>query len=265
MTVSDARGTRATVAVDGCEISYLRGGTGPALLLLHGAGGNAGWYPFMDRLAERYDVIVPDHPGWGYSAMPEWFDNVHDIAYFYLDFIQALGLHDVHLVGHSMGGWIACEIAVRNTHDLATLTLIAPAGLRVKGVKRMDIFLASPETIARALYYDKSLAEPMLAQAPSPKQVDIILRNRFASARLNWEPRLYDPHLAKWLHRIDVPTLIVWGENDEVLPVAMQAEFLRLIPRAKTIVLPQCGHVPPLEQPEAFVTHFNRFVQGASR
>ena len=107
MTVA-AQPVAAVAKIDGTEVHYLRAGAGAPLLFLHGAGGNHGWAPWMERLAESYDVIVPDHPGWGKSPTPEWFDNVHDIAYFYLDFMQALGLRGVHLFGSSIGGWLAC-------------------------------------------------------------------------------------------------------------------------------------------------------------
>jgi pimeloyl-ACP methyl ester carboxylesterase len=256
-------GVRASLRIDECDVSYLRGGSGPPLLFLHGAGGVDGWTPWMERLARSYDVIVPDHPGWGRSSTPEWFDNVHDLAYFYLDVLTALGLEGVHLAGHSIGGWIACEIAVRNTARLATLTLIAPAGLRVIGAETFDIFLASPEANVRAAYYDQRFAEAQLAAAPSgPDDVEIFLRNRFAAARVAWQPRLYDPHLAKWLHRIDVPTLVVWGENDAILPVAMQPEFVRLIPGARGETIAACGHIPQLETPDALIERIERFTLG---
>ena len=263
MTATASTGARRSIEVNGAKISYLRGGVGAPLLFLHGAGGVAGWMPWMDKLAAAYDLIVPDHPGWGQSDMPEWFDNVHDLAYFYLDFMDELGLTKVHLVGSSIGGWIACEIAIRNTGRLATMTLVDPAGLRVAGVQRFDIFLASPEALTRALYHDPAIAERQLATPPAGDQIDVFLRNRYATARVGWQPRLYDPHLAKWLHRVDIPTLVVWGENDRIFPVAMQAEFLRLIPGAQASTIPQCGHLPHVECTDAFVDHFNHFVAGA--
>jgi pimeloyl-ACP methyl ester carboxylesterase len=259
------RGTRVGARIADCDVSYLRGGSGPPLLFLHGAAGVMRWLPWMDRLADAYDVIVPDHPGWGRSSTPEWFDHIHDLAYFYFDFIDALGLDRIHLVGHSIGGWLACEIAVRSTARLRTMTLIAPAGLRVNGAETFDIFLASPDTMVRTAFYDRSLADAQLAAPPSsPDDLEIALRNRFAAARVAWQPRLYDPHLAKWLHRIDVPTLVAWGENDAILPVDMQAEFVRLIPGAEALRIERCGHIPQIERPDALFDRFVGFTQGAS-
>jgi pimeloyl-ACP methyl ester carboxylesterase len=258
-----ASGAPQRITVDGAQIAYRRRGGGPPMLWLHGAGGVDGWTEGMQRLSESYDLIVPDHPGWGASDTPAWLDNIHDLAYFYLDFIDALGLDGVHLIGTSIGGWIAAEVAIRNTARLRTLTLIAPAGLRAEGLERFDIFLATRETMTRALYDDQALAERALAATPAPDALERSLKNRFATARVAWQPRLYDPHLAKWLHRIDVPTLVMWGDHDAVLPPALQAEFVRLIPGARAITIADCGHMPLIERAEAAVARIDAFIAEA--
>jgi pimeloyl-ACP methyl ester carboxylesterase len=263
MTATAAAGTQHRVDVDGATISYLRAGAGAPMLFLHGAGGIEGWAPWMDALAASYDLIVPDHPGWGRSDTPDWYDNIHDLAYFYLDFIEALGLENVHLVGNSLGGWIACEMAIRTTKHITTMTLVDPAGLRVPGVQRFDIFLASREANIRAAFYDRALAERVIALAPEGDALDRFLKNRFATARAGWQPRLYDPHLAKWLHRVDIPTLVMWGQYDGVFPVAMIDEFLRLIPGSTGAIIPDCGHLPHVECTDAFVAQLNAFITGA--
>lgn len=254
--------TRSVATIDGTALHYFRRGSGQPLLYLHGVGGVAAWLPWMDDLARRYDVIVPDHPGFGDSPMPDWLDSIHDLAYFYLDVIEELGLDRVLVVGHSMGGWLALEMAVRNTSRMAGLALVAPAGLRLRGARPFDIFLESPEASARAAYYDQTIAERLIAAPQSEADVDRLLRNRLTSARLTWEPRLFDPHLHKWLHRVDVPTAVLWGANDGILPPAMQAEFVRLIPGATAETVPHCGHVPMIEAPEAFAAFIDRFAQG---
>src|SRR6185312_13793379 len=90
----------STITVNGCRIRMMRGGAGAPLLVLHGASG-AAWLPYMAKLAAKYDVIAPEHPGFGESDTPDWLDNIHDLAYFYLDFLEQLDLHGVHLVGIS--------------------------------------------------------------------------------------------------------------------------------------------------------------------
>jgi pimeloyl-ACP methyl ester carboxylesterase len=252
---------RRELELDGCTVSYQRAGTGPALLYLHGSNGIPGWTPWLDRLAAGHDLIVPDHPGWGRSPMPPWLDNIHDLAYFYLDFMHALELERVHVVGHSLGGWIACELAVRATARLASLTLVAPVGLRAPGVQKFDIFMATREEATRAAYHDPAIAERLLAVPIEGDALDVDLQNRFATARVGWQPRLYDPNLHKWLHRIDVPTLVLWGADDRIIPIAHSAEFASRIPGARAATIPNCGHVPQVEQTDAFLEHVGRFVR----
>ena len=145
---------RHAIDINGCKLSFVRAGKGAPLLYLHGTDGLAEWPAILDTLAERFDVIVPDHPGFGASEAPAWIDDVSDVAYCYLDAIEALGLSDLHVVGQSLGGWIALEMAVRSTHRLRSLTLISAAGIHVKGVPKADIFMIDPEEHARLAYAD---------------------------------------------------------------------------------------------------------------
>ena len=241
------------IDVRGTRITLKRGGEGRKLLYLHGANGAPGVRPFMEMLAQSYDVLVPEHPGFGGSDEPEWLDTIHDLAYFYLDFLEKLDLRDVHLVGSSLGGWLALEIAVRDRSRLSALTAVGPLGIYVPGVKRGDMFLWSPEEKVRNLFYDQKLADRMLAVPMSPEQAELEVKNLHAVARLAWEPRMYDPHLAKWLHRIKLPTQIIWGHHDKVLPPAYAKEFQKLIPGARVDIVRQCGHLPHTEKPEEFV------------
>jgi pimeloyl-ACP methyl ester carboxylesterase len=238
------------VEIDGCRTHLRRGGAGEPLLYLHGASGAPVVMPFMEKLAARFDVLVPEHPGYGLSGEPEWLENIHDVAYFYLDFLRTLNLRDVTVVGSSMGGWIAMEMAVRDTSRIKSLVLVSPAGIAAPGVRPADIFLMAPEEVVRNLFVDQKLAEARLAQ---PEDVDISLKNRHTTARLAWEPRLHDPHLGKWLHRIDVQVKIVWGRQDRILPVAILDELKRLIPKAQAYVVENCGHLPQAEKADEFV------------
>src|SRR6185503_3947711 len=132
------------VEVDGCKTHLRRAGKGEPLLFLHGASGAPAIMPFMEKLAQRFDVLVPEHPGWGKSDEPAWLENIHDVAYFYLDFLKRLDLRNVTVVGSSMGGWIAMEMAVRDTSRLKSLVLVSPAGIAAPGVLPADIFLMPP-------------------------------------------------------------------------------------------------------------------------
>jgi len=208
---------------------------------------------------------VPEHPGFGKSEMPPWLDNIGDLAYFYLDFMEALGLKGVHLLGTSLGGWIAAEMAVRNQYSLATLTLVAAAGLHVKGVPKGDMFMWPLPELARNLFYHAKYAEWMLLAEPSEEEQNLQLKNRLTTAKLGWQPRIYNPHLAKWLHRITIPTLVLWGANDKLIPAPYAAAYRDAIPGARQIIFEECGHLPQIEKPQEFVAAVTGFLKGARR
>jgi pimeloyl-ACP methyl ester carboxylesterase len=250
----------AKISVRGCNIALMRGGAGRPLLILHGASGMGSWLPYMTDLAARHDVIVPEHPGFGDSDTPDWLDTVADLASFYLDFLDRLDLRDVDLAGISLGGWIAAELAARNTNRLASLTLIGAAGIHVKGVEPIDTFLLSDEQRIRAMFHDQKRAEEMMARVLKPELEDVNLKNRTTAAKLLWQPRSYNPHLHKWLHRIDVPTLLVWGDNDRLVPKEHALAYQRLIPNSKVAIIPDCGHLPQIEKPQEFIAALAGFL-----
>ncbi|NQV57476.1 MAG: alpha/beta fold hydrolase [Rhodospirillales bacterium] len=245
----------------GCKMLLRRTGAGETMLFLHGAGGVPVWPPFFDQLAERFDLLVPDHPSFGRSETPEWLDEVGDLAYFYLDVLEQLDLRDVHVVGHSLGGWIALEAAVRATDRIKSLTLISSAGIRIKGAPAANIFIMDRSQLINSLYADPKLAEQMLAIEPTPEQIDEIITNSVATARLGWQPRLFNPNLRKWLHRIKVPTHIIWGDQDQIIPPAYAAEFAGLIGGASLSMIENAGHIPQMEQLEPVMAAMTGFFE----
>ena len=246
----------------GVSVRSLRGGRGETMVFLHGAGGFPGWIPFLEQLSARFDVLAPEHPGFGNSDNPAFIRNVPDVAMYYLDLLEGSDARQVHLVGHSLGGWIAAELAVRNCTRLASLSLIAPAGIRLKGVPAGDNFIWSPEETVRNLYHDQSLAEEILARVPSEEEAELALRNRFMAAKLGWEPRCFDPALERWLHRVQVPTLVLWGEDDKLLPSRYAALWGERIPGAEIDVIPRCGHLPHIEKADATARRIIEFIAG---
>jgi pimeloyl-ACP methyl ester carboxylesterase len=226
--------------VRGQPLKVKEDGNGPPLLFLHGAGGSA-WNPLLKRLAERHRVIAPEHPGFGRSQIPDWMMSVGDLAFFYLDALEVMGLKDVHLVGHSLGGWTAAEVAIRNTSRLKSLTLMSPAGCRSDEVPFGDIFLWDAETATRAQFFDQKLAEERIKQLPNA-DLDIVLQNKAAVARLAWTPRLCNPQLPYWLHRIDVPTLLIWGKEDKIVPFDCHKAFVKHIKGVKLVALSETSH-----------------------
>ncbi len=247
--------------IEGCKTHILRAGEGQPLLFLHGANGGR-WLPFLDDLAKDYDVIAPEHPGFGTSDTPDWLDNTGDLAHFYLEFMHQLGLDNVLLVGTSLGGWISCEIGVRSTQALDRMALSAPAGIHVKGVQKGDMFLWNPEQMVRNLMYSKELQDKMLAMPVSDDERDMALRNRFTTAKLAWSPRLYNPDLAKWLHRIRIPTMILWGRQDKLIPASYGERFNELIPGSVLKTFDECGHLPHAEKSGEFTAAIRDFAKG---
>jgi pimeloyl-ACP methyl ester carboxylesterase len=254
----------SVIAVRGCRIRLMRGGAGDPLIYLHGASG-AAWLPFLQTLTQKYDVIAPEHPGFGESDTPPWLDNIHDLAYFYLDLMAELKLSGAHLVGNSLGGWIAAELAVRSTARLASLTLSDAAGLHVPGAKQMDSFLCTDEQRLRQFFYDQKKAEEMIARVLRPDMEDIALKNRAIVAKLVWQPRDHDPNLGKWLHRIDVPTLLIWGDHDLLFTKEHALAYQKAIPGAKLVMIPKCGHVPQIEKPDDFVAALETFLDARKK
>ena len=252
------------ILIGDCRIRLMRGGSGAPLLFLHGGGGVGIWLPCMAQLAKKFDVIVPEHPGFGASDTPAWLDTVGDLANFYLEFLRQLDLRGVHLIGSSLGGWIAAELAVRNTARLASLTLVGAAGIQVKDVEQVDPFLRSDEQRIRDLFYDQDLAEAVVVASERPELEDAALKNWMTTAKLSWQPRNHDPQLQKWLHRIDVPTLLIWGEHDRLFPKDYAFAYQRLIPGSKAVIIPECGHLPQVEKADAFAAEIEAFI-GAMR
>ncbi|HUZ73080.1 MAG TPA: alpha/beta hydrolase [Stellaceae bacterium] len=240
--------TAGTIEVNGLKLALRRVGRGKPLLFLHGTDGLGEWPQLLDRLTARFDVLAPDHPGFGATPAPPWIDDISDMAYFYLDALAALRLSEVRLVGHSLGGWIALEMAVRATARLHSLTVIDAAGIHVKGVPKADIFLIDPEEQARLVYADPALAAAAAERASAEKYHAAAIQNRIASARLGWQPRFFNPRLERWLHRIDVPTHIVWGAEDRFIPPAYAAALHRLIPGSSLTLVPGAGHLPHVER-----------------
>lgn len=248
----------------GANIHLRRAGKGPPLLFLHGAGGVNVWFPFYEKLAESFELIVPDHPGFGQSDTPAWLRNIGDAAFYYLELIAALKLAKPHVVGTSLGGWIAAEAAVRDCAPFGRMTLVAPAGLRVAGVPAGDPFIWSHEEHTRALYHDQGFAERALAAPVSPELADIQIKNRYAFARLAWQPRLYNPDLERWLHRIKVPVQIVWGNDDKLIPVAYAQAWLKQLPKARLLPIANCGHLPHVERPDEVANAVKSFAREAA-
>jgi pimeloyl-ACP methyl ester carboxylesterase len=242
-------------------LTYLELGTGAPILVLHGAGGLPEEAPFLGRLAEHGRVIAPTHPGFGRSVLPDWIDSIDDLAYIYLDLLEALDLRDVTVIGCSMGGWLAAEIAVKSTARIARLVLAGPIGIKVSDrLTRdiVDIFATDPVELERLAVHDPAKALDFTTL--SDDALEVLARNREAAALYLWEPYAHNPKLPRRLHRIDVPTLLLWGESDRIVTPAYGRAYAELIPGARFELIAAAGHAPQIEQPEAFVKRVVQFL-----
>jgi pimeloyl-ACP methyl ester carboxylesterase len=243
--------------VHGVESRMLRGGTGDTVLFLHGAGGLSGWLDYFDRLAHRFDVLAPEHPGFGKNERPEWITSVADLARYYKTFCAGLGR--IHLIGSSMGGWLASELAMQVPEAIRSLTLIAPAGMRARAPGSGPGALPSRAERLRRFYFDQSFVDRVLAQ--DPHDIQKIEAGNYATTELLGGPGFHDPSLQESLGRLNCPTLVLWGEEDRVVSVAQAKLWSDAVAGAEVHVFSRCGHLPHVEMSEAAASLTQAFIQ----
>lgn len=251
------------ISVSGVQLEVESHGAGRPLLFLHPGEGLWSRRPWLDALAARFRVIAPHHPGWGNSELPDWIGSVDDLAYLYLDLAAQLELTECVLVGASFGGWIAAEIAVRNTQRFSQLVLADPLGIKAGGVTDRDI--ADMHAITREQFLDLAFADPArgtvdYTQLPE-EQLAAIVRGREAFALFGWKPYMHNPRLRRWLHRIDKPTLLLWGDRDRIVSPGNIEAWQAAIPTARSERITDAGHFPHWEQPDAFADRIAAFAQ----
>jgi pimeloyl-ACP methyl ester carboxylesterase len=257
-----------TISVGGIKVHTWVGGQGDPLLVLHGAGGHRGWTRWLDEVSERFTVWAPSHPGFGRSGDADWMEGIDDLARFYLWFMDVAKLGRPHVLGHSIGGWMAAEMATMSAGAIGRLVLVAPAGLKPETGEILDVFYYSPAQLLTMTVHDtKTVPEwqELYGRPPSPEEIEIATRNREMAARLTWKPYMHNPRLAHFLPRVSNPTLIVWGREDRVVPVECGEQYRRGLPNSTLTMLERCGHLPPIEQPDVFARLVLDFLGGGSR
>lgn len=248
--------------VCGTRLEAFEAGVGPPLLFL-GAGMSVDpGVQALDLLSRRRRVIAPSHPGFGLSERPGAVTTVDDLAYFYLDLLDAMNLHEVALVGVSFGAWIAAEMAVKSTARLSKLVMANPLGVKVSDRETRDIgdiFAMTEAQLDAALFSDPGTAARDYASM-SDAQVLAAAQNRESLARFGWSPYMHDPKLKGRLHRIDVPTLFLRGVDDGLTDADYTRRYCEAVPAAQYDTIEAAGHLPHLEQPEAFAAKVNAFL-----
>ncbi|HEY3185950.1 MAG TPA: alpha/beta hydrolase, partial [Solirubrobacteraceae bacterium] len=239
------------VSVGGIEVELLRRGAGRPVVLLHGLAPVAPDAPFLERLARHAEVVVPTHPGFGHAPRPDEFETVYDLVHLYLGFLDDLPHERITLMGLSFGGWLAAEIAVACRHRLDKLILVDAVGIKVSDRETpdiLDLFNTAPSEVRRRSWHDPATWAPD-HDAMSDEALVAHARSRDALCLYAWHPYLYNPQLRRWLGRIGVPTLVLWGASDGIVTPAYGRAYAASIRGARFEVIDGAGHHPEIEQP----------------
>jgi pimeloyl-ACP methyl ester carboxylesterase len=266
-----------TIFVDVCgrKTQLMTGGQGPPLLYLHSAAGETDWTRWHDALAQQFTVYAPAHPGFALSEGLEEIDDIHDMAWHCVDLLAAVApplclpqlggdKGGVPVVGFSLGAWLAVEMAILRPALVQRLVLIDAAGLHLDEAPAAELFLDDLDRLRRLIFHDANhpAAAEVFPTSRSDPRLLLWLRAREATARVAWNPYLHDPKLPQHLHRIDCPTLLIWGDDDRLIPPAHGEFYARHIPGARLEVLRHCGHMAPFEATAECAARTLAFLQG---
>jgi pimeloyl-ACP methyl ester carboxylesterase len=256
------------------EIEVLRHGRGRPILLIHGINPVSPQAPFLEGLADHGEIVAPSAPGFGHSPRPTDFDTMYDLIHLYREVLDALPGETV-LIGFSFGGWIAAEIAVAGSPKIDRLVLVDPVGIKIGGREERDIvhfFNTAPEELNRRSWHDPARRpsgcwglgwQADIDEAMSDEDMIVLARSWDALCLYAWRPHMYNPQLKHWLHRISVPTLVLWGAGDRIVTPGYGRAYADLIPGARFEIIEGAGHHPELEQPRAFVDAVANFLDAS--
>lgn len=262
MTTTSQPWTEEIVQVAGVNLQMIKGGSGPPLLILHDELGHPGWLRFHDALAQSHTLYIPSHPGFSGSDELDWVMNMHDLAIWYLGALDELELEGVDVIGFSLGGWMAAELAVMCPQQFKKLVLVDAAGVKPPTGEIFDIF----QVVAKA-YIEASVLDPantpeyqlICPDEPTPEQAEVWESSREGACRLSWRPYMHYPALPHLLPRLKrLPTQIIWGRQDPIIPLSAGQLYHDSIPGSQLTVIDDCGHRPEVEKPEEFI----KIVQG---
>jgi len=245
--------------VAGLDVHYLRKGHGPVLVHLHDSLGNWGWLPLYERLAEDFDVIVPDLPGYGESQRPEWARHPRDLAIVVLQLLDRLGIERVLLSGIGLGGWLAAEMATMRQRSIERLVLVAPAGIKPRVGEIADQMLRGPLRFGLGGFRDAESFRQLFAI--DRDEVDDVPDALYTmwdfstemTARIVWKPWMFSLELPHLLRGVAVPATVVWGACDELFPLDCGRQYVEVLADARLEVVAGAGHWIDLEAPEAVI------------
>ena len=261
-----AAGNRTQISVGETQVEMFSGGSGPSLLFLHGAGGNSGWQAYHEELSKTHTVYVPSQPGFNGTERPDWLYTITDLAHFNQEMVQDLGLDQYILMGSSMGGWVAAEMAAMGAVGLKGLILVDAAGIKPDEGEIAEIFMVSSDTRLQQRFYDSSQVPNYdhYSRELTPEEQVVDHGNREMASRLCWRPYLYNPSLPYYLRKTATPTLIVWGRQDAIIPLECGRLFEKALPNSSLKIIDDCGHSPAIEKPQEFLAAVDLFLSSLS-
>lgn len=256
---------RAIETARGVRCRVLEGGRGAPLVFLHGAAGLLDDNPVLDELASRYRVIAPEWPGFGESTGEELLEDMLDFTLHGWDVVTALGVERPHLVGHSMGGMIAAEMACLAPRDLGKLVLVGASGLWIDAHPIPDVFSLLPFELVDLLFADPARGSAMLTGGQDLSDLEALKTFYLAnSRRMAMAGKILFPvpnrRVSKRLYRLTAETLVLWGAADRLIPPVYARRWAELIPGARVEEVPGAGHMLPWEAPEATAAAVARFL-----
>jgi pimeloyl-ACP methyl ester carboxylesterase len=244
---------RRSVRINGVETVLLEAGNGPPLVFLHGAGTVSG-FDFAKAWANKFRVVIPYHPGFGPSADDAQITEIHDYVLHYVELFDTLGLAKVRLVGQSMGGYIATKLAVEHGSRVEKLVLVCPIGVPVPAAHPTVNFLAVPPAELPALlaHDPQTVVRHLPAGPPSAEFIAERTKEAVTAGRvLAGGTATFDSKLPRYLHRLTMPTLLVWGKQDKLTPTAQHKTWAQLLPKATVKLFDKAGHLVLDEAPAA--------------
>ncbi|MFF3907314.1 alpha/beta fold hydrolase [Streptomyces sp. NPDC001848] len=251
-----------TIVHDDLPLTLSEAGHGRPVLVLHGGGGPATVAALAARLSEGAHTLTPVHPGWDGTHRPAWLTGVDDLALAYLDLLRDRAPADVLVVGSSLGGWIAAEMAVRDTAGIISgLVLIDAVGVHIESEPITDFFALDARGVAEHSWHDPDRHHVDPAGIPSD-QLAVRQANMATLRTLAGEPYMHDPKLLRRLGRVRVPALLLWGESDRIVSPAYGAAYAEAFGDGRLEVVPEAGHLPHIEQPDATFAHIAAYMEG---
>jgi pimeloyl-ACP methyl ester carboxylesterase len=250
----------STMDAAGTKLHVARAGRGRPLVVLHHETGTPDRLPFYDALATHFDVLVPHHPGYSRSQRPDWMRSTRDIAVIYRGLLSELKIAGAALVGLGFGGWIAAEMAGMAPADLSRLVLVGAMGIKPPVGDILDAAITGYIDYARAGFHDQKAFDRVYGAEPSGEQLEMWDICREMSFRIAWKPYMYSQSLPHLLGAVRAPSLVVWGDDDKVVPQSAAKRYLEALPNARLEIVKACGHCVDMEQPEALARLVTTFV-----